>query len=125
MKKILMVMLALVIAIVPLSGCKPNGDEVSMISVWVDEDGNTITNDNDEGNEAGNAGGTTSKKGTTTSSKKGITTTSSKKTTSQEPTKPKADGTYDFGGKTYTMAITQEEQYNTTSFKQMKTAFEK
>lgn len=125
MKKLLMVILALVIAIVPLSGCKKNGDEVSMYSVWVDEEGNTVTEDSDDENEAGNQGGTTSNK-TTTSSKK--TTTSSKKTTtttSKGTTKPNSDGTYDFGGKTYTMAITDEEQYNTTSFKQMIKTFEK
>lgn len=123
MKRILMVILALVIAIVPLSGCKKNGDEISMISVWVDEEGNTVTTGNDDANGDENASGTTSKKGTTSSKK--TTTTSSKKTASQEPTKPNADGTYDFGGKTFTMAITDEEQYNTTSFTQMKAAFEK
>lgn len=123
MKKILMVILALVIAIVPLSGCRQNGDEVSMISVWVDEEGNPVTDgdtDTDGDNATTGSGKTTSSKTSGNTSNK---TTSSKGGTASA-TKP-VDGKYDFGGKTYTMAITDEEQYNTTSFKQMKSAFEK
>lgn len=124
MKKILMVMLALVIAIVPLSGCKKNGDEVSMISVWVDEEGNPVTNgdntDTDGDNDATASGSTSSGKSNGNGSSNG----SGNKGGTASATKP-VDGKYDFGGKTYTMAITDEEQYNTTSFKQMKAAFEK
>jgi ABC-type glycerol-3-phosphate transport system substrate-binding protein len=123
MKKILMVMLALVIAIVPLSGCKKNGDEVSMISVWVDEEGNPVTNgdtDTDDANGTTASGSTSSGKSNGNGSSNG----SGNKGGTASATKP-VDGKYDFGGKTYTMAITDEEQYNTTSFKQMKAAFEK
>ena len=130
MKKILMVMLALVIAIVPLSGCKPNGDEVSMISVWVDEDGNPVTNDDNtdaDGDNGTTASGSTSSgksNGNGSSNGKGSSNGSGNKGGNASATKP-VDGKYDFGGKTYTMAITDEEQYSTTSFKQMKAAFEK
>ena len=51
MKRILMVMLALVIAIVPLSGCKKSGDDVSVFSVWVDDEGNPVVDDSDNNDE--------------------------------------------------------------------------
>lgn len=133
MKKILMVILALVIAIVPLSGCKKNGDEVSMISVWIDEDGNPISDgdntDADGDNDADNKTNSGSTASTNSGSNNGGTTSNNGGTTSNNggtasATKP-VNGKYDFGGKTYTMAITDEEQYNTTSFKTMKSAFEK
>lgn len=172
MKRILMVMLALVIAIVPLSGCKKSGDDVSVFSVWVDDEGNPVVDDSDnndedtdadDGNEDGDgdfvdddnndadndddnkdadkdSSKTTSSKKTsskTTSSKKTSSKTTSSKATSSKVTSskvtssknqgtaPSADGKYDFGGKTFLMGITDEEQYNTTSFKQMVKAFEK
>ena len=202
MKRILMVMLALVIAIVPLSGCKKSGDDVSVFSVWVDDEGNPVVDDSDnndedtdvdDGNEDGDgdfvddddddnndadndadnndadndddnndnndadkdSSKTTSSKKTsskTTSSKKTSSKTTSSKTTSSKKTSSKTtssktisskknpskvtssknqgtassvDGKYDFGGKTFLMGITDEEQYNTTSFKQMVKAFQK
>ena len=177
MKRILMVMLALVIAIVPLSGCKKSGDDVSVFSVWVDDEGNPVVDDSDnndedtdadDGNEDGdgdfvddddddnndadndadnndadndddnndnNDADKDSSK--TTSSKKTSSKTTSSKTTSSKKNPSKVtssknqgtassvDGKYDFGGKTFLMGITDEEQYNTTSFKQMVKAFEK
>ena len=177
MKRILMVMLALVIAIVPLSGCKKSGDDVSVFSVWVDDEGNPVVDDSDnndedtdadDGNEDGDgdfvdddnndadnndadndddnkdadkdSSKTTSSKKTsskTTSSKKTSSKTTSSKTISSKKNPSKVtssknqgtassvDGKYDFGGKTFLMGITDEEQYNTTSFKQMVKAFEK
>ena len=118
MKKVLMVILALVIAIVPLSGCKKNREEISMLSVWVDEEGNAVSEDTNSDVEK-EEGGATSKDQTTTSGSSSKTQSATASVT--EP----VNGKYDFGGKTYTMAITDEEQYNTTSFKQMKAAFEK
>ena len=187
MKRILMVMLALVIAIVPLSGCKKSGDDVSVFSVWVDDEGNPVVDDSDnndedtdadDGNEDGdgdfvddddddnndadndddnndadndadnndNKDADKDSSKTTSSKKNSSKTTSSKKTSSKttssktisskknpskvtssknQGTASSVDGKYDFGGKTFLMGITDEEQYNTTSFKQMVKAFEK
>ena len=172
MKRILMVMLALVIAIVPLSGCKKSGDDVSVFSVWVDDEGNPVVDDSDnndedtdadDGNEDGdgdfvddddddnndadndddnndadndadnndNKDADKDSSKTTSSKKTSSKTTSSKKNPSKvtssknQGTASSVDGKYDFGGKTFLMGITDEEQYNTTSFKQMVKAFEK
>ena len=118
MKKVLMVVLALVIAIVPLSGCKKNGEEISMLSVWVDEEGQTVSEDTNSDVSEEQGGNTSKNQGATSSS------SSKNQGGNASATKP-VNGKYDFGGATYTMAITDEEQYNTTSFKQMKAAFEK
>ncbi len=123
MKRVLMVILALIIAIVPLSGCKESGDEISMISVWVDEDGEPVNDgDSDEGTQSGSSGSGGS--GGSGGNQGGSGGSGGSQGGSGTMTKP-VNGKYDFKGKTYTMAITDEEQYNTTSFATMKSAFEK
>ncbi len=110
MKKALLVFLALIIAIVPLSGCKKNPDQTEYLSYWVDEEGNAGGNEADGTTSGGTTNGGTTSGGTTNGGKN---------------EKPVVSGKTNFGGKTVTMAITNEPQYQTTAFKSMISAFEK
>ncbi len=115
MKKLLLVLLALTVVIMPLSGCAANPDEYSIISAWVDEEGEaTVTSTADDAEAAGESA---SKTGSTKKTTTTTTTTSKVNVTDTDA--------IDLKGVTITMAVTAEEQYHTTSFSSMVSAFEK
>ena len=112
MKRILACILVLVMMILPLTACsKDSGDESYLSYYYVEEEVE------DEETESGED----------VSDKE----TSSNKNESKKPgqgtDKPGSDWTdtdFSLEGKTVTMAITEEDQYNTTSFKAMLSAFQ-
>lgn len=113
MKKIISSVLAGFMLISCLAACGP---KTTTSEIWVEESDITFT-DSDTVNQAGtdaNASGATGNSGTATGSSGTGNSGGS------------ASSKYDFmKGKTYTMAITNEPQYQTTSFKAMISAFQK
>ena len=116
MKKAISLILALTTLLLPMAGCSGGEDDMSYFSYYEIIEDDTAAN-TDSGSTVSKSNDTVSKKEEATSSKN-----SSNKTNSTVGT---ADTTYDFmAGKTYTMAITGEPQYETTSFKAMISAFQ-
>lgn len=105
MKRLLSCLLVLLMVVLPLSACKEKSkDEIySTYEIIEGEDGDTTTSGDK----------TTSGSKSTKSGKKDVKS-------SEELLKTKLD----LGGKTFTMAITEEGQYHTTSFNAMIKAFQ-
>lgn len=115
MKKVLMIVLAMVIAIMPLSGCRKSPDEYSLISVWEDVEGNTQNNtDADDKNESGNNQGEDKQNSNSQNNNQG----------DSNEQKPVSKNLNELKGKTFTLAVHDNETYNTTSFNSMISAFE-
>lgn len=126
MKKAMLITLALILAVMPLSACKKNSDEYSIISVWEDgESGNNNKDkntDNSKATDSNNSSASGSNKDNSKGSGSGKTNTSG---SNKGDDKVIVSGKTDFGGQTFTMAVTAEPQYNTTSFQSMIASFEK
>lgn len=113
MKKALILMLALIIAIVPLSGCKENPNEYEIISVWEDGEPNQSDSQNANANQSEDDKGTDKGTGKETG-----------KDTSKDTTSVSKDIS-DLKGKTYTLAVHSTSPiFYTTSFDSMISAFE-
>ena len=112
MKRILACILVLVMMILPLTACsKDSGDESYLSYYYVEED---VEDEDTESGEDVSDNKTSSNK-------------NESKKPGQGTDKPGSDWTdtdFSLEGKTVTMAITEEDQYNTTSFKAMISAFQ-
>ena len=108
MKKVLGIFLALAMVMCAFAGCNNSPEYTS--SVWIIEDDESTVVDNqegEEGNESNSASNTSSNKNTSSSSSVDMSKS------------------LDLKGQKVTMAITNEPQYNTSSFKATISAFEK
>ncbi|MBQ8203173.1 MAG: extracellular solute-binding protein [Clostridia bacterium] len=115
MKRIIACILALVMMILPLTACSKDSGDESYYSYYYEYEDVSDETDGEEEDE-------TSSKDKTSSSNKGGTTSTGKDAGQSSSELLKKD--FDLKGKTVTMAITEEDQYNTTSFKAMISAFQ-
>ena len=122
MKKALLLILTIAIAILPLSACKKNNDEYSVLSYWVDAEGDVQGADGDKDS---NASGTTSGGSTTggNSATGGNSNTGGNSTTGGS-SKPVSTNLSELKGKTYTVALDGTKYYTTTAYKAAFSAFE-
>ncbi|MBQ8202878.1 MAG: extracellular solute-binding protein [Clostridia bacterium] len=114
MKKSIAILLALVMMILPLTACSKADSDESAYSYYYEEV--IVKNDSSDSED------TDSKKDTSSSGGKNNTTSSGSGAGQSSSDIIKTD--FDLKGKTVTMAITEEDQYNTTSFKAMVSAFQ-
>ncbi|MBQ6713962.1 MAG: extracellular solute-binding protein [Clostridia bacterium] len=116
MKKTISLILALVVLILPLTACSSNPSDESDYSYYYEE---VIVQKGDKDND--NEG----EDNTDTSS--GKKPSSDSNSTGRNPGASSSEilkTDFDLKGKTVTMALTEEDQYNTTSFKAMISAFQ-
>lgn len=128
MKKFISAIMAVCLLLSCLAAC---GQKTTTSVIWEDDSGEVIGGDTSDGNTTEDgASGTTSGGKTTSGKTTSGKTKSGKASTSQgsgnKGNESSASSEYSFmKGKTYTMAITAEPQYQTTSFKAMISAFQK
>ena len=116
MKKTISLILALVVLILPLTACSSNPSDESDYSYYYEEvvvqKGDKDTDSEGEDSADTSSGKKPSSDSNSTGKTPGGSTSEILKTD------------FDLKGKTVTMAITEEDQYNTTSFKAMVSAFQ-
>ena len=116
MKKLISVLTVMAMTLACLSACGP---QTTTSEIIIEEGSDYVSND---GSEATGEDGNTSEDGTSSS---GSGTTSSGKTTANQSAATTDDRYAFMKGQTYTMAITPEPQYKTTSFKKQISDFQK
>ncbi|MGN0493531.1 MAG: ABC transporter substrate-binding protein [Acutalibacteraceae bacterium] len=127
MKKIISCLMVLLMVTGLFSGCTKNVTEISS-TYYIDDAQDDGTGTNDADTASGSEDGENTTSGSTNSSGQSGTTGGGSQASGGSQTSSGSAQTkknFDFKGKTFTMAITNEPQYYTTSFNATVSAFEK